>query len=1187
MRHRHHPTADNGLLHPFGHFTDKIIDLSGEGPDLHILFGANEAGKSTALAAIEDLLFGIPTTSPFNFKHDYSDMRIGALLGDGQAALEVLRRKGTKDTLSVKEGRPFSGGDSVLRPYLTGADRDFFRRMFSLDHVRLEAGGREILEAGGEIGQTIFSAAAGIGGLRDRITQLAGEADGLWGPKRAKNRVYAQADDKRKAADEILKEQTLTARKWKEFRRAHEKSEAAYQKIEREQTKLLAEGKRLSRIRRVYRDVGKTQDLNAQIEALENVVILPDDSRAVLDEAGRQETDASTHMEFLAGNLELAEGDLEALRFDEALVLRADDVRQLHERRIELGGEKAALPRREAELAAAEKELVSLAGELGWQADKIDVQIGRIPARAKIVVVRTLLAERGELAADVTNRAAVLADAEAGLKDAQSHLDDAAEAADISHLSAIINMVQDAGDAGARLHSFTQRLDESNGLVARALAAMHPNLPGENDVMAIPVPPSAGVQRHRDQDLDWQRRTAEMAQRISGAEGDLQLSRSNFERTIRDESAITAGEIADVRAERDTLWRLVKIKHIEGGEIPDSERTAHADAIKDLAAAFEPAMEAADGLADRRFENAAAAGRLAEISRNIGEQEDQLIQLQKEGELLVDEGEKLVLEWKNMWEASPFEPLAPDAMLEWLKLRQYLGETIEKRAAAKADCNAVQAEVDAGREALLAELASLEIDRAPMEKDDLRVILSRAQEVERAHTDTKQARNTSETAAGIAKTEVETRLRALRQAEADWSDWSDQWSSALDETGLAADLSPQAVAAEIDVIDLTREQAGQINDLRDNRIDKINRDIDYFENEVIKLTGQVAEDLQGIPAEDAILEIENRLKNALRIQEQRQNKEEDIKGLEEEVAAALESRRTAQSSVDHLKEMAGVETLAELGEAVGFSEERRRYEGELEAAIDLLEQTGDGLSINELADECAEIDPDQAYAREAIIETELAELRNQLPLAASARSEAKKEFETIGGDSAAAEAEVQRQEALADLDEVAKKYVRVRTSATLLHWAIDRYRRELLKPLLNRAGALFAVITGGSFTGLSVEYDDQDQAHLAGQRPGGQLVRVTGMSTGAADQLYLALRLASIDDYLERAEALPFIADDLFINFDDDRASSGFEVLGQLAENTQVLFVTHHQHLVDIAQKTLGARIHIVTLADGPTASGP
>ena len=92
------------------------------------------------------------------------------------------------------------------------------------------------------------------------------------------------------------------------------------------------------------------------------------------------------------------------------------------------------------------------------------------------------------------------------------------------------------------------------------------------------------------------------------------------------------------------------------------------------------------------------------------------------------------------------------------------------------------------------------------------------------------------------------------------------------------------------------------------------------------------------------------------------------------------------------------------------------------------------------------------------------------------------------------------------------------------------------------------------------------------------------MGTGTADQLHIALRIASIVDYLRRAPPLPFIADDLFINFDDERAAAGFQVLGQLAEKTQVLFFTYHQHLVDIASETLGESIPVVSLRDASSA---
>jgi uncharacterized protein YhaN len=186
------------------------------------------------------------------------------------------------------------------------------------------------------------------------------------------------------------------------------------------------------------------------------------------------------------------------------------------------------------------------------------------------------------------------------------------------------------------------------------------------------------------------------------------------------------------------------------------------------------------------------------------------------------------------------------------------------------------------------------------------------------------------------------------------------------------------------------------------------------------------------------------------------------------------------------------------------------------------------------------------------------------------RSDARRAFEAIGGDDRAARDAADRQAALAEIKEVADQYIRLRSAIVVLQWAIDRYRREKQAPMLKRAGELFTVLTEGSFQALQLEIDEHDNMELTGIRQDGRCVGVAGMSDGTTDQLYLALRIAAIEDYLDHAEPLPFIADDLFINFDAERAAAGFRVLNELAKKTQVLFFTHHEHRVEVARKTLG-----------------
>ena len=73
------------------------------------------------------------------------------------------------------------------------------------------------------------------------------------------------------------------------------------------------------------------------------------------------------------------------------------------------------------------------------------------------------------------------------------------------------------------------------------------------------------------------------------------------------------------------------------------------------------------------------------------------------------------------------------------------------------------------------------------------------------------------------------------------------------------------------------------------------------------------------------------------------------------------------------------------------------------------------------------------------------------------------------------------------------------------------------------------------------------------------------MSDGTRDQLYLCLRLAHIERYLEVNEPTPFIVDDILIKFDDKRAEASLKVLADLSTKTQVIFFTHHSRLVELA----------------------
>jgi uncharacterized protein YhaN len=157
---------------------------------------------------------------------------------------------------------------------------------------------------------------------------------------------------------------------------------------------------------------------------------------------------------------------------------------------------------------------------------------------------------------------------------------------------------------------------------------------------------------------------------------------------------------------------------------------------------------------------------------------------------------------------------------------------------------------------------------------------------------------------------------------------------------------------------------------------------------------------------------------------------------------------------------------------------------------------------------------------------------------------------------------------VAEIREQALRYARLKLSSVVLAREIERYREQNQGPVLKRANALFPRLTLGRYLGIRVGVEERQIVLV---RDTGQEVPVDGLSEGTRYQLYLALRIASLERYLERNPPLPFVLDDVLIHFDDERAGAALAVLGELAERMQILFFTHHARDLALAAKSVPA----------------
>jgi uncharacterized protein YhaN len=234
-----------------------------------------------------------------------------------------------------------------------------------------------------------------------------------------------------------------------------------------------------------------------------------------------------------------------------------------------------------------------------------------------------------------------------------------------------------------------------------------------------------------------------------------------------------------------------------------------------------------------------------------------------------------------------------------------------------------------------------------------------------------------------------------------------------------------------------------------------------------------------------------------------------------------------------------------------------------------------GASVEAFIAQAETLDPDALAPEMQKLEAEITGLREQIRALDTTIGGEQNELARMNGNSVAAEAAESAENLLAQLHADVQEYAAFRLAGVVLQRGIERFREKNQGNILERASRIFAQLTVGSFAGLRIDYDEHGETILVGIRPvSQQIVNVKeGMSDGSRDQLYLALRLAALDDWLEKHEPIPFIVDDILLNFDNERAVATLQALAELSWRTQVIFFTHHQHLVEMAQKHIAADI--------------
>lgn len=1119
----------------YGRFTDHALHFPrpAEGaPDLHIVYGDNEAGKTTAHTALLDLLYGIEERSPYNFLHDYKLMQLGAALEVDGAVLELVRLKRRTGSLTDPAGQPLP--EAVLAGALAGLTREDCRSMFSLDDETLEKGGESLLASRGDLGQLLFAASAGLAELSERLEAVRAEAEAF---RRASGRgdsALRRGEERLRELAQARRDTDVLASEHAALRRARDEAEAAHGAAAAEVARLVAAHESVRSRQQALVFAADLAGLRAALAALADLPEAPAEWQAEVAQLREDQARLTELERATAAQREATQRDLEAAAVEAPALALGPRLEALAGLQARAATAEEDIPKLDRALSEVRSQSAALLVRLGHPGDPDPARL--LLSEAVTARLRRLIEARGGLEAAA---ATAVAEARAAQDRAAAAAEAAPEGEGTGALAATVARLRGADPAGGRRRA-AEAVAVAEAELAARLAALAPWGGEVAELAALPVPPADELDR-------WKRETP-AAQRAAEA-AEAECARLTGE-AARMRALLAAGstaegisdaELAALRTAREAAWAAHRVRLT----------AATADAFEAALRAHDLGMEARAGAgaaAARRAERAEALAETEAALAAAGQRRDEArgrlaALLAEEGAALADLSPDLPPEW------------SAEALADWLDRRAAAlaaGEALQRARAALATAEAAEAEAVAALAA--AGVAGEGGFAALLDAAQTRLDVATAAQERR-----RQAQETAREAAR--------RAEALGEAEAALEGWATDWAAACAETWLGPEAEPEAVRAALDLLAplgaALREAAGLAD-----RIVKMTRDRDAFAAGVAALAEGLA--LAPSPPLAQWQELSARAEAARRAAAARAAAEARLRTAEAERGdclrrmAALEARRAEICA--HL----GVETLAAAAERLAALVDRARLRGEigqtrrrLAAALgiedaDAAETALAGADAPALAAEAATLAAERAAA-EAALEAALA-----------ARAEARTALAAVGGDDAVARIEAERAALLEELDAGVRRHLRLRLGALAVEAGLRAYRERHQSGMLARASEAFAAISRGAYRGLATRPGGGPaREELIAMPAQGGAKAVRDLSKGTRFQLYLALRVAGHAEFARTRRPLPFVADDIMETFDDHRAAAAFDALAGMARRGQVIYLTHHRHLCEIAARVV------------------
>lgn len=1152
-------------LTAYGIFTDLQLDLSP--PGLHVVVGPNEAGKSTVLSAISDLLFGIHPRTQYGFLHDNPSLTLGARLADDEQALEIVRRKRNKQPILTPEGKPLD--QETLDAFLRGVDRDFFETMFGLSHRRLQEGGQEILQGKGDLGQSLFTAYYNTASYGAALKHLEQRAEALHKPRGSQQRLPKAVTEHIRLGTDIAAK-SLRPGDYVAIRKELLETEQALLKLQEKERSLGETHEQLRRLKNAMVPFGCRRELETRIREViaEGPLFLRPNAKEDLRDIRERIRSAEKELEHRSAAVKDCHSRMEGLSPDLQLIAHQREIEDLHQR---AGAYREGIddrPELVTQLKMRSDAALKLLSSLGAP-NTLDEARGSLTFTVQQAAhVRELAGEASGVRTEVETARSAFSSGRLELKDAETAFAERPQPSDPLTLKSII---QDAARRGDLDGALAEARDEVMRLEATCLAQLESlGMEGPIDeVQALPVPTEAWIEEQIERWADRARHLDVLQDQIKQAESESALLDHEVAALKASKVIPSKEDLERARGTRNEGWGLVKHSWLEGVDSPEDVRQFAGEIP--LHVAYEQAVSDADKVADALYQEASDVEKLAGLIAQLKECKKRQVEAIEARAVLEAKDQEVRSAWARDWRVAGVNGESPRALREWIRaFKDFRTDALALKNARQQleDCAGNLNEL---KNRLLEELKIRDV--APNAEASLSTVIAQAQAVlERVQEDMLRAKELAKKLKE-AKRRFEEQQSKLDDANAKKAAWDASWAEAVEQLGLKSDATPAQAHDFLSAVDRFRSLDEQIADT-ERRIAGIDERSRGFHSRVARLVESVAPELVKMSPDDAIDLLQERLHQASQDASDLKNVRERLQEEQTAHKAAARVRAEEGRALDGLLSESGLGDIASLTEAVERGERLSGLKKELERTEDELLRSGEGWSLEEVLRKAEDAQPEELAPSLEVTGRYLEECRTAITDTSARAGALRDRLEKMDGSEEAARLEELRQRVWADIEEVASEYLATAIALTLLNEQLKAFREERQGPILRGAQHLFERITLGRYPGL--ESDETDSGHpvLRAINAEGRRVDMAGLSDGTSDGLYFALRFSALQQYLKEHEPMPLVLDDIFVNFDEARTKCGLEILQDFSSDMQVVLFTHHRHVADLASALNSVTIH-------------